>query len=105
MLRSIYAILFIAACLAAMLPASASLAGLQFGFPVLAQSGQSVSYSNDVATMTGLESINIDFPMFDGLMTVPSSAGVGNSGMTMGPLMTDMGAMGSLFDFSRFKLH
>ncbi len=105
MLRSIHAILILAVCLAAMLPASASLTGLQFGFPVLVQSGQSVSYSNDMATITDLESINIDFPMFDGLMSGASSAGPMNNGLAMGPLMTDMSTMGSLFDFSRFKLH
>ncbi|WP_128860002.1 hypothetical protein [Methanocella paludicola] len=104
-MRSIHAILIMAACLAAMMPASAGLAGLQFGFPVLVQSGQSVSYSNDIATMTDLESINIDFPMFDGLMSGTPSAGVMDTGLAMGPMITDMSAMGSLFDFSRFKLH
>ncbi len=103
-MRSIHAILIVAACLAAMLPASAALTGLNFGFPVIAQSGQSVSYSNDMATMTDLESVNIDFPMFDGLMSGTPQAGLMDSGMSMGPLMMDMSAMGSLFDISRFKI-
>lgn len=104
-MRSTHAIMILAVCLAAMLPASASLAGFQFGFPVLVQSGQSISYSNDIATVTDMESINIDFPMFDGLMSGASSAGQMNNGLAMGSLMTDMNAMGSLFDFSRFKFH
>lgn len=85
-------------------PASASLTGLQFGFPVIVQSGQSISFSSDLFSSTDLESINIDFPMFDGMM---SSSGISTGGLTHGsmPMSSMVSGMGSLFDLSMFKLY
>lgn len=106
-MRNIYAIMIMAVCLMAITPASASLTGLQFGFPVMVQSGQSVSYSNDMASVSDMESININFPMFDGLTagSATPSAGLTDNRQAMSPMIPDMSGMGSLFDFSRFKLH
>ncbi len=87
-------------------PVAASLMPLNFGFPVLVRSGQAVSFSNDLASFTDSESLNIDFPMFDGIMgqSGPSSLGM-NGWPTQGMAAPDMSHMGTLFDLSGFKFH
>lgn len=85
--------------------ASASLMATQFGFPIMTQSGQSFTFNSDVASATDFESLNIDFPAFEGIMAgsgMPASTAFGNSG-TIGAGMPDMGNIGNLFDLSMFK--
>lgn len=78
-------------------PAAASLTGMTFGFPVIVQSGNTVSFSNDVRSAVDLESINIDFPMFNGMM---AGSGISAGGIAL----NSMPDMSSLFDFSGFRL-
>lgn len=95
-----------AICLAAITACtSASLMATQFGFPIMTQSGQSFTFNSDVASATDFESLNIDFPAFDGLMSgssMPMPTGLGNHG-TIGASMPEMSSFGSLFDLSMFK--
>lgn len=95
-----------AICLAAITACtSASLLATQFGFPIMTQSGQSFMFNSDVATATDFESLNIEFPAFEGLMAgsgAPASTAFGNQG-TIGSGMPDMSSFGSLFDLSMFK--
>jgi hypothetical protein len=104
---SLYALL-IGALLLAMVtatavPAACSLTATQFGFPIIVQSGQSTMFSSDSAAAFDLESINIDFPMFDGLMD-SSGAPSAVSGPTIGQFSAFSG-MGSLFDMPVFGFH
>ena len=88
-------------------PAAASLTGMQFGFPTLLQKGSTSMFNQDTATATDLESLNIDFPQFNGLMGgsgLPAS-GITGSGSTMSSALPGMGSLGGLFDLSKFKLH
>jgi hypothetical protein len=83
-------------------PALASLMPTQFGFPVIMQSGQAFSFSSDLASSTDIESLNIDFPAFDGLM---SSSGMPATGIwqMQGLAAPDLGLTDKLFDLSAFK--
>lgn len=85
-------------------PAMASLMPTQFGFPVIMQSGQAFSFSSDLASSTDIESLNIDFPIFDNLM---SSSGMPSTGMDSwqmsGLTAPGLGLTDKLFDLSAFK--
>ncbi len=88
-------------------PTAASLVPMSFGFPVMVQSGQSFSFSNDQASFSDIEAIDIGFPMFDGIMSASGmpempSAGT-NSWPLQGMMAPDFGLTGGLFDLSRFK--
>jgi hypothetical protein len=106
-LRSIRVFSLLAVCLAVAVampaPALSSLISTQFGFPVIVQNGQSVAFSSDVATSADLETLSIDFPMFEGIMGDSGMPAIG-SGPSIGPGVFNSN-MGSLFDFSRFKFH
>ena len=85
-----------------MAPATASLIPTQFGFPVMIHSGQAFSFSSDLASSTDSESLNIDFPMFAGLMSsseMPSTGMWQMSGLTA----PGLGLTDKLFDLSAFK--
>jgi hypothetical protein len=86
-------------------PSMASLIPATFGFPVMVSSGQSFSFSNDMASFTDIESINIDFNMFDGFMSTSCTPSISTDKWPMqGMASPDLGNMGKLFDFSGFKL-
>lgn len=55
--------------------ASANLVPVQYGFPVIVQSGNTVSFSNDHASSTDTELFNMDFPTFDGISSGPTGSG------------------------------
>jgi len=88
-------------------PTAASLVPMSFGFPVMVQSGQSFAFSSDQASFADIESIDIGFPMFDGIMSgsgMPEMPSAGtNSWPMQGMTAPDFGLMGGLFDLSRFK--
>jgi hypothetical protein len=83
---------------ALIVPATASLISTGFGFPVISRSGQSTSFSDDFASFTDSESINIDF--LGGFM--PLTFGTGSL-LTPGVSMPDMGHVELPFDFRGFN--
>jgi hypothetical protein len=100
------AIMGILVCVLISVPVSASLSMTNFGFPVLVRSSSSVAINTDHSFAEDLESMNIHFPGFDGLM---SPSGTMSSGIADGPATgisaPDLSHIGSLFDFSQFRLH
>jgi hypothetical protein len=91
-------------CVLISVPVSASLSMTNFGFPVIVRSSSSISFNTDHSFADDLESMNINFPGFDGLM---SPSGTTSPGVTAATSIAapDLGHMGSLFDFSKFRLH
>lgn len=90
--------------------AAANLFPTLFGFPVIVHSGNAVSFSNDAASLTDNEQMNIGFPQFDSLMATGPSSGL-NSTMPQGMDISSPGngmsfptltKIGSLFDTSHF---
>jgi len=85
-------------------PAAASLIQTHFGFPVMVHSGQAFSFSNDLASSMDIESMNIGFPMFDGIMSPSGTLSTGMNSLPMqGMSAPDLSHMGELFDLSGFK--
>lgn len=98
-------------CLALSGTVSASLAQTQFGFPVIVQSGNTVSFSNDRAVSSDNEALSINFPLFDGLMSGPSPSAFANaaaSGASFAPLIwqtSSFPGLGSMFSLKGFNLY
>jgi len=88
-------------------PAMASLLTTHFGFPIMVRSGQAFSFSNDLASSTDSESLNIDFPMFDGIMSESGMPDIASYGMDNWPMQGMMAPsfshMGDLLDLCGFK--
>jgi hypothetical protein len=51
----------------------ASLVPATFGMPTIVQSGSTTAFNQDTASAADLESINIGFPMFDGIQDASST--------------------------------
>lgn len=51
----------------------ASLTSTSFGFPTIVQTGTTTAFNQDSASVADFESINIGFPMFDGIQGASSS--------------------------------
>ncbi len=91
--------------------ASANLVPVQYGFPVVVQSGSTVSFSNDHASSSDSELFNMDFPAFDGISSGPAqsgfssmpSIGAGQSLLAF-PATTGLGNFGSMFGNMGFNL-
>jgi len=85
-------------------PMTASLIPTNFGFPVIVHSGQAFSFSNDQASSTASESMNIGFPMFDSIMSPSGLPAAGtNNWPLQGMTAPDLSHMDKLFDLSGFK--
>ncbi len=95
---------FMALAVILTVPATASLISTHFGFPVMVHSGQAFSFSNDLASSTDSESLNIGFPMFDSIMSQSGMPLTGtNNWPQQGMTAPDLSHMGKLFDFSGLK--
>ncbi len=65
------------------MPAYANLVPTTFGFPVIVQNGTTSAFNQDTATATDIESLDINFPVFDGDTVLGPSTGVtGLDGIT-----------------------
>lgn len=76
----------VAAIGSAMTVSYASLISTSFGFPAIVQKGTTTAFSQDTASATDLESVNIHFPTLNDGQSVSSTgftapSGIGDMGM------------------------
>lgn len=79
-LRVLCILLIMVAAISATIAVSyASLISTSFGFPVIAQTGTTTAFSQDTASATDLEALNINFP------TLSDGQGISSTGINTAP--------------------